>query len=159
MYCPYCGKQISKQSTFCAYCGSQLGSKSISAPKNIEWEYKDFELTWKSGTTGWISTEHYTEPAAKLDYWQNYQSVIMPDLQKWLDKGWQPIGEIGASCIQLRYFHGSWSETQNWLVHIIMIFVSMGAWIFFILLGAIFGKGQQRVEMIGFKLKMRRPKS
>jgi len=78
MYCPSCGKQTPDNSIYCLHCGKPT-STATSTQEIIEWENKDFNLTWTEGTTGWVSAEHYTEPAARLYYWQNYQSILCPD--------------------------------------------------------------------------------
>jgi hypothetical protein len=106
-------------------------------------------LTWKSGKTGWCSAEKYNEPEARLYYWQNYQSYIFTDLQKLLDEGWQPITEIGPSCIQLRSFK---SQDSLDLFQVLLIIGTLGIPFFF---------GWTRswkYELIGFQVKLRRPK-
>ncbi|MCX5658075.1 MAG: hypothetical protein NTZ48_07670 [Candidatus Omnitrophica bacterium] len=37
----------------------------------------------------------------RLTMWANFQSLIMPALQKWFDKGWEAITEVGPSAIVL----------------------------------------------------------
>jgi len=158
MYCPSCGKETPANSTFCIHCGKPISTSATQTQAVTEWEYQDYHLDFPHGKVGWVSCEAYTEPAARLYYWQNLQEHVMPELQKWYDKGWQPISEVGPSCVEIRYFRGPWSETQNWLAHIIMIFVSAGLWLIILLLAAAFGKGEWRYEMSGFTVKMRRPK-
>ena len=150
MYCPSCGKETPDSSTFCLHCGKPI-AKPVSAQVVTEWEHKDFRLTWDGRTTGWISAEHYTEPAAKLDYWQNYQSVIMPRLQPLLDEGWQPMGEIGPACIQLRHYKSL--QGASWFGILLGTIASFG-----LLLLILPFMGTWKFQMIGFELRLRRPK-
>ncbi len=129
MYCPNCGKKIPDDSKFCLHCG-----KPINKPKStqfvIDWEYKDFVMTFPPKKIRSVSASNYTEPAARLTYWQNYQSLIMPELQKWLDDGWQPLTEISPSCIQLdtyRLTQSGWSIIiGGFFVFPIILIVSSG---------------------------------
>ena len=133
-FCPSCGKLRSSGLRFCGSCGfefdggqGQVGAirqqasgtanttfaweaapvATAPAQRLTEWEYHTFVLKWEHKKTGWISASGpngYTDVAARLSYWQDYQKVIMPELLKWLDQGWEPIGDIGPSCIELRTF-------------------------------------------------------
>lgn len=148
MYCPSCGSQTPDNSTFCLHCGKPIAT-SVSTQAVTEWEYKDFSLTWKPGTTGWCSVQAYSEPTARLYYWQNYQSEILPDLQKLLDAGWQPVTEIGPSCVQLRSFK---SQDKLDLGQGLIVVLTLGA-------PVLFGwTSSWKYEMIGFQVKLRRPK-
>jgi len=150
MYCPSCGKQIPDNSAFCSHCGKPTTPSPPLQPVT-EWEYKDFSLSWPPGTTGWISAHHYTEPAARLDYWHNYQSAIMPELQPLLDDGWQPLTEIGPACIQLRYYKSL--EGQSWFWLGLGVIASGG-----LLLLVLPFMRTWKYQMVGFQLRLRRPK-
>jgi len=71
-----------------------------------DWDYKDFVWTYpkielKDGAR---LSALYTEAHARLDFWQPAQQHIHLELQKWLDQGWQPIGEVGPSGIKLNVY-------------------------------------------------------
>lgn len=155
MYCPSCGKQIPDASEICSHCGKPISlrapSSAISTPAAVEWEYRDFTITWNKGQTGWVAAEHYPEPAARMYYWQNIQSSVMPDLQILLDEGWQPVTEIGPACIQLRHYKSL--EGTSWLMIIAWIVFSWGLAIFLLPF-----LGSWKFQMIGFHVQLRRPK-
>jgi len=105
MYCPSCGKQTPDNSAFCLHCGTWISSPSVRSV--TEWEYQDFVYKeWLPGET-WVSTSgsnSYTIPGARLYFWQNRQQTILAELQKWLDQGWEPVGEVGPACIKLHQY-------------------------------------------------------
>ena len=158
MYCPSCGKNIPVGSQFCLHCGKSTSlTKIVQTP--TEWEYKTYSLTWEHGKTGWYNAFRYNEVTAKVAYWQDWQSTIMEDLQKLLDESWQPIGEIGPSCIELRYYksyeHYSGGELiAGFVFGILLMFTFV---LFFVGL-AMMPQPNDKWQMIGFKVKLRRPK-
>jgi hypothetical protein len=155
MYCPSCGKQIPDASAFCLHCGKSTNlpapSSAVSPSTVVEWEYRDFTITWRQGESGWVAADSYPEPAARLYYWQNIQSYVMPELQKLLDEGWQPVTEIGPACIQLRHYKSL--EGANWIGIGIGIIASWG-----LLLLLLPFMGSWKFQMIGFHVQLRRPK-
>jgi hypothetical protein len=154
MYCPSCGKEIPEGSAFCLSCGKSTNLASLpnhnAVPTNVEWEYRDFTITWPQGETGWVAADHYPEPAARLYYWQNIQSTIMPQLQQLLDEGWQPLTEVGTACIQLRHYKSLEGVSIAW--YIVGAFFTWGL----SLLGLFFAS-TWKFQMIGFHLQLRRP--
>lgn len=102
MYCPSCGKEIPTDSTFCLHCGSAVSTSVTTQP--IEWEYRDFVYTWSPKATWMQLSNPESLVAARLFFWQECQSYIMAELQKWQDEGWEPIGEIGPSAIKTREY-------------------------------------------------------
>jgi hypothetical protein len=155
MYCPSCGKQAPDNSTFCLHCGKPM-AKVTSTASVTEWDYKDFKLTWAQGKTGWVSAHHYAEPSARLYYWQNYQSMIMRDLQKLLDEGWRPIGEIGPAGINLRSFKSY--DSGDIFIYAMVIVIVFGTFGLGILAIPFFWPSSYKYELIGFKVELRRPK-
>jgi RNA polymerase subunit RPABC4/transcription elongation factor Spt4 len=130
MFCPSCGKQVPDSSRFCLHCGS-----SISAPvtnTKEEWEYRDFLLQWERGKGG----EYYLDEknninSIRLQVWNETQSWILPQIQEWLDKGWQPVTEVGPAGFSFR--------SKNGLLEILTLKFNRG-------------------ELAEFRVKMRRSK-
>lgn len=102
MYCSSCGKQIADDSVFCQYCGKPMTAKA--APIAAEWVYRDFIFPFPPDF-GWVSTGPggITETGARSEFWQRSQQAIRLELQKWLDDGWEPIGEIGPAGIAIEH--------------------------------------------------------
>lgn len=71
---------------------------------SAEWEYKAFVYRWKPDETWMLLDAPGSVVAARLFFWQEYQAIIMPKLQEWLDAGWEPVGEVGASAIRTREY-------------------------------------------------------
>jgi zinc ribbon protein len=152
MYCPSCGKQIPEKSQFCLHCGNSISMPSQptieSAPEPVEWEYRDFVYKWEHKQT-WYRTAKYNEMQARVDIWMNYQSKIAVELQKWLDQGWSPIGEVGASGIRLNTY-SQWDPTAAIVWAIFTAGVALIVAPFF---------RESFIEPEEFRLKMRRPMS
>lgn len=150
MYCPSCGKETPDGSAFCLHCG-----KSVSAPASSQaitsWEYQDYTLTWNPGETGWVSAEAYSEPSARLYFWQNIQPMVMQELQPLLDEGWQPITEIGPACVQLRYYKSLEGISCAWVI--IGALFTWGVSLLFLPF-----QKSWKFNMTGFQLQLRRPK-
>ena len=36
------------------------------------------------------------------DCWRDYQSVILPEIHRWMDAGWEPISEVGSAAFRTR---------------------------------------------------------
>jgi hypothetical protein len=116
MYCPTCGKQISDSSRFCLHCGNPITQviqqDEIATPAN--WEYKWFSWELKKGQGGHYDLHGmygatYTEQSARLFFWNSEQTKVLPEFQKELDEGWQPLSEIGASAVFFEN-HNTWLE-------------------------------------------------
>jgi hypothetical protein len=80
------------------------------------WEYADFRLDiptpqqWACRITG----DHaYTTAAATAHWWQNMQRWILPQLQSWLDEGWEPVTEVGPGGFTPQYFWPLFSPTAT----------------------------------------------
>lgn len=107
MYCPSCGKEIPDSSKFCLHCGSSVPTPAVpiieSQPEQLQWQYKEYVYAWSHDQT-WYNSRQYDDAHVRTDVWLSYQSRIGEELQKWYDEGWEPIGEVGPSCIRLNYF-------------------------------------------------------
>lgn len=158
MYCPSCGKETPDHSTFCLHCGKPTDISSKPVQVTTEWEYHDLHLDFPHGTSGWVKCDAYSESAARLYFWQKVQQTLLPKLQEVFDKGWQPISEVGPSCIELKSFKGSWFEDNSLTGHLIVAILTAGLWLL-ILPFAIIQGGDWRYEMSGITIKMRRPKN
>ncbi len=66
------------------------------------WEYKDFIYPFKKGAMWYRNS---TETEARISFWNDYQALILPELQKWLDQGWQPVTEIGPAGFHVRWYN------------------------------------------------------
>lgn len=68
-----------------------------------EWEYHTIESTAPKGhyfdVVGGADTT--SEASARLTFWYKQQAEIMQTVQPWLDKGWEPVGEIGPGSLIL----------------------------------------------------------
>lgn len=150
MYCPTCGKETPENSKFCLHCGSPIFTSSIpnveERVKPTEWEYKEYVYRWTHEQI-YYNSNSYQDAHVRVDVWMNYQSRILEELQKWYDGGWQPIGEVGPSSIQLNYF-SKW----NWWGAFLITIATAGIGIFL----APFIR-TSFAEPAEFRLKMRRP--
>jgi hypothetical protein len=93
--CPNCNEEISYTSTSCPKCMVRLVNKEESKIQG-EYEYRDFIFPI-NGSGNWGKL--HTDLSVAQQYWTDYQSKILPEIQKWLDKGWQTVSEVGASAI------------------------------------------------------------
>ena len=113
--CPDCRREISDQATACIGCGRPMGAREQAVEAEpltpIQWEYTELSRSWPHGKTGWTLYDK-GEALARLTFWQRFQSSIMAELQPMLDVGWQPIGEMGPSCIQLRKYSSHEGENK-----------------------------------------------
>ena len=163
MYCPSCGKQIPENSTFCLYCGTRIAAPEpvdrsvVSPPKRVEWEYTDFVYKFLPPGQGmWakLGSGAYSEAGAKLEFWQNSQREITAELQKWIDEGWEPVGEVGSSCIEIKtgYSHRDKSPLY-WILFLLFSIPTFGVLFLIALLAR-----SNIAEPIRFVLQMRAPK-
>ena len=103
MFCSSCGKQIPDESNFCLHCGYSFTTKKKSKKDSeTEWEYDDCVIKWDDddlpqGKFGLALSDYQI----KAMFWDWYQQDILVLYQKWLDKGWEPITEVGSSAIKI----------------------------------------------------------
>ncbi len=66
------------------------------------WEYKDFVYPFEK--KGVASFRNGSDVESRAWFWTCYQFSILPELQKWLDEGWQPLTEVGLAGFKLRWY-------------------------------------------------------
>jgi hypothetical protein len=93
MQCPSCKKEIPDSSTFCLHCGGRIVS-TTSPAQAFDYEFTDY--VWEIGAE-WTCGKLITTTQKAQEYWQKYQSKILPDIREWVDKGWEPISEVGPA--------------------------------------------------------------
>lgn len=109
MFCIHCGKSLVENAQFCAHCGEKVSNapqppRAPAPPVEQGWEYTFYRSTWKQGKGGRFNlTFGKTEYDARLDNWGDDESWIMPRIQTFLDKGWEPIGKIGPGNYHFRH--------------------------------------------------------
>lgn len=153
MYCINCGSQTPDNSKFCLHCGAKISLTEPTAEPRpaLDWEYKDFvypfppRYTWAQ-----IGSGAYSEAGAKIEFWQDNQQEIRLELQKWLDKGWEPVGEVGPAGMKIRTFRDAKYGFFGWLF-IIMLSLMM----FFLPLLFIWNLYAEPTE---FRVTLRAPK-
>ena len=93
MLCPSCKNEVPDNSKFCLNCGNPIMNESAK-PVIYDYEYKDFsyEIGVTYSEVGRLRTREIPE-----DLWREYQDEILPEIRKWVDKGWEPISEIGPA--------------------------------------------------------------
>lgn len=119
MYCPSCGKEIPDKSQFCSHCGSPIVITPTPSNAHIEWEHIHFSWTWDRGKGGsYPLSSGRSEPLGRAQFWGDNQGRILPDLQRYLDKGWQPITEVGPNAFIFRKHSGNpdWLEVAAYRV-------------------------------------------
>lgn len=123
---------------------------------STQWEYKDF--VWTSTTQRWVILgSNYNEVTASQMWWQEDRNAILSELHSWTDQGWEPVGNIGPECYQLRKYTRSRLANQTgaqWVFDIVMLFITLGLWLIMMLLYAL--AQDSYVEPVSFRLPMRR---
>ena len=159
MYCPSCGRTIPDGSSFCLHCGARIAAASPGAVGRrqalVEWEHKDLVVAYPPGRRGqvYVGAGGYTHPGARLFFWQSGQADIAQKLQGWLDEGWEPIGEVGPSCLQLRPYR-KWEPDFGVIGTVIFGVMTLGLG----LLASLRNETNDYVEVTEFRLPMRRPR-
>ena len=154
MRCPSCGKNTPDHGAFCLNCGA-----SLAAPvrHHVDWEYKDFVYDFPpKGMWARLGSGAYSEAAAKLEFWQNYQNAIYAELQQWEDDGWEPVGAVDSGCIEIRTV----SDFRNIsaLGWVLIAIVSLASWGLLFILFLIFGRSTF-AEPVRCVIPMRRDKN
>jgi hypothetical protein len=143
---------ISNGSQFCNYCSRPIVTPHA-APAiqylGVQWEYADYEFHWSHGQIAInVGRSGWTVPAARLEIWQEYQRGILSELQNWLNAGWEPVGEVGPSSIEVRTYKAIHTSFFGWIW---IIFWSICTWGLFLLFVRDF-----YAEPIVFRVQMRR---
>jgi hypothetical protein len=104
MYCIHCGKSNLGNASYCAFCGKLIGSSNaqpIQTP--TEWEFAFFQKCWgKWDGDSWKLRSGITEYSIRLDLWGRHQSKFMPEIQKYIDSGWQPVSPPGPGSYEFK---------------------------------------------------------
>ena len=115
------------------------------------WEYKEFCFPYRPGWSWYrLGMGGTTDTSARFSFWSGSQRFILPEIQKWLDEGWEPIGEIGPSAITLHYYR-SLGKTGGDLV--LGVFLTLCTFGLYLLIG-----WNEYVEPQEFRVQMRRKK-
>jgi hypothetical protein len=130
-------------------------SRPITGSNSFEthpFDYDDFVYKFNQGES-WCSVGNggYTHAGAKLTFWQNYQSSILPLLQRRLDEGWEPISEVGAGGISLRQYTTLRWSAGGWIWFFIVTIATMGLGLLMLFFGL-----SPYVEPVEFRVKLRR---
>ncbi len=118
------------------------------------WEYKDFVDSFPpKGKAGWVGLGPggYSVAGAKLEFWQDWQSTILPELQTWLDQGWEPISEVGPGSIQIRTYRTLRFSVGGWIIFIILVIMTFYLFLIYALLTI-----PEYAEPVEFRVSMRR---
>jgi hypothetical protein len=112
MYCPSCGKQIPDNSRFCNICGARTDNISVQAIR--EWENHEFVMPWKSDqlcVRVGGGNPNLSPDQALTAFWNDYQSEVRIELQKWLDQGWQTMTEVGPASVKIQEYY---KDVSDW---------------------------------------------
>ncbi len=117
-----------------------------------QFEYQDFVYQFSKGET-WcrLGSGAYSEAGAKLEFWQGYQRYILPEFQKRLDQGWEPIGEVGPAGISIHAYRAAKYSALGWIWNIFWIIMLLGVYLLFIF--------DLYAEPVEFRVPMRRRKA
>ena len=99
MFCTWCGKLNVDHATFCAFCGKAVVPPPVTpAPETTHWDYNFVSRVWDSGEgRRWNLVLGVTEYSVRQDNWGSDQNWIMPEIQEYLDKGWQYVNPPGPN--------------------------------------------------------------
>lgn len=150
MYCPKCGKQTPDTGKFCMNCGAAL---NIEASVPIAWEYKDFIFTWEKGKR---LSRALASSFTRDQIWSAMQIRVLVELQTWFDAGWEPITETGVGACQWGFF--SKHDFRPSFIEVIWFFWTISLY-FWIWLFVRITNPIQYEELIGYRVKMRRPQA
>jgi hypothetical protein len=102
MFCNQCGKPNPDDSRFCRFCGSAMTSDRQPAAPAAEWEYQDFVLDYSQTGLGARLADSTLITTTRVELWAQVRPEVMKHLQSWLDKGWQPVAQIGPDCLEFK---------------------------------------------------------
>ena len=100
---------------------------------STQFDYKDFVYQIQPQSM-WcaIGSGAYSEAGARVEFWQEFQQYILPQLQKEYDNGWEAIGEVGPAGIKVQttkeYFF-QWGCMQ-WIIYVIAGLATYGIGLF-----------------------------
>lgn len=91
---------------------SSGSSELITFQWKMETDRKDCVYARSGLSSDSHSLHAMTEAQAKEHFWMKYQIEILTELQKYLDQGYRPVTEVGASCIVVKLKS---SQTRSYL--------------------------------------------
>jgi hypothetical protein len=68
----------------------------------MAWEYQDFVFSYPAGSRP--SRIAISIVQTRYDIWMNVKPQITAELQKWIDNGWEPVGDIDQSGLRWRSY-------------------------------------------------------
>jgi len=155
MFCPSCGKETPENSKFCLHCGAPTNSvekSSIGPSGSIQWEYKDYIMDPPPDPEA-IATPDMLS-TARVQWWSEVRPLVMEQLQKWYEDGWQPVSSIGPDCIEIDQISVSSCKFWNvlvWFIWFASLFTTFGLSFFFLFMR------RNVYKAIGVRIQMRRP--
>ena len=112
-----------------------------------EWEHRTFIYPFPpNAMRARLGRLLDTVVTAKRQFWQKSKDSIWLELQRWLDSGWEPTGEVGADCIDICI---DTPLVENGIRFILGIFLGASDW----------SDTHRYVKPVAFRLAMRRPKN
>ncbi len=117
-----------------------------------DWEYQEF--VWTPSSQRWVLVGPYNQLSASQMWWQEDRNAILSQLQTWLEQGWEPIGNIGPECYQLREYTKpkiSNVSAAGCLVVAIYTITTFGLFLLYVLIAQ-----DNFIEPIRFRIPMRR---
>jgi hypothetical protein len=129
----------------------------VAALSGSTFEYTHFTFQgWYPGDN-WNSLDdgdRHLRPQARYYFWENYESRITAELQKWQAQGWIPVEEIGASAIKLRRYVNTDQHIDP--ADVLLWFMTLGL---ALVMQILFVRTRHYVSYVPveFRVKMRRP--
>jgi RNA polymerase subunit RPABC4/transcription elongation factor Spt4 len=123
--CANCGRNTPEDAEFCPYCGHLIvafrrvkpsaaqpsaaqpsAAQPSAAQPSAGWEYREF--IYRFSPREYLlpfgkDAETFTPVQARREIWELHQAEILRELHRWLDEGWEPIGEVGPAAIELEH--------------------------------------------------------
>ncbi len=99
-------------------------SASESTSAVTDWDYHSFNYIFPVRYMRLrLGGSYYTETKAKRKFWKKSKDKIWIELQKWLDRGWEPVGKVDASCVEI-----STDEARDENLLAILLVILVGWW-------------------------------
>ena len=120
-----------------------------------EWEYKDFVWNVPRGAQPSLPGTAIGLADIRREGWLEARSVILSEIKKWQDEGWEPVIEIGPDCWELREVKRSVSATWTpfqWVAFLVFLCPMAGLPLLFLF------QTNTWYLPVAFRVQMRRPK-